>query len=138
MSAYVVEDLTLHRIVSYLSLTAHEGCAWDLEQIGYPVATDEQCERLAGDLYQMNCDAVDARYGKGESAQQTDGESVPGFKLVPVTPVEAYKACQCLLYQLSEGDIDKRPLYAALEGALSRIADQIISKLPSYEEAAWG
>ena len=59
-------------------------------------------------------------------------------KLVTVTPVEAYKACQCLLYQLSEGDIDKRPLYAALEGALSRIADQIISKLPSYEEAAWG
>ena len=138
MSAYVVEDETINRIVAWLEcdkIGSEHVATHILTAHGY--TCDEEFERLAHEMFQLNVDAVNQRYGPGEAEKFRPLDFQYAVKMPP-TPIQALKALQCLLYQCSEGDVPESPLYQMLREIESTIARAIVSRLPEYTNAAWG
>lgn len=144
MSAFIVDDDCINRIVSHLNRNARD-FEWLLSRSGYTLSQSEDLQRLASDLYLMNCDAVDGRYGPGTSAQDDAGRAgefqfkfSPPIYSMPLPAVVIYKAAKCLRYQCSEGDVPQRPLFKLLDDIIASIADDIVTKMPAYDKANWG
>lgn len=148
MSAFVVEDKTINSILAWI-----EQCAWSSEKdhlirpfrsIGYNINRAEiddvfygVLRKLASDLFKMNCDGVNARYGENQAQEfrPLDFE----YKSITAPPiVQAIKSMQCLLYQCSEGDVGTQPLYKALADTIDRCCSHVVSALPEYDKAKWG
>jgi hypothetical protein len=135
MSAFIVAPDCINSIVTYL-YQHPEHFRRLKRELGYDVAQSDDLRRLAIDLYHLNCDAVDQRYGK--SATTEDESESFAFCLVRRESIAVHKAACCLHYQCSEGNVPEQPLYEALKTIVARIADLIVSKLPTYDEAPWG
>lgn len=144
MSAYVVDDNTINKIVAFFTLDT----AGDAKYLGHhrnPLATlgyllgygEEEPRRLAKDMFALNVRAVDVRYGKGQAAEfrPLDFE----YKSVlPQPVVHTIKALGCWLYQCSEGDVPKTPLYIAMAKIRNTLCRCVVYDLPAYNEAPWG
>lgn len=135
MSAFIVNDSTINRVVTLAQYgRMDEGFAF--KRAGYDFDKDnEAAERLARDLHLLNCDAVDCRYGKGTAAG--DVAVCFQYRTEFAPPLQVYKNARCLRYQCAEGDVVKRPLFAALERFCANLADRIINQLPDYEKIKW-
>ena len=119
MSCYVVEHSVIDRILT---------CGKDLGLSILGFTLDE----IGQNLLDLNQKAFRARY------PHIVEESLPyKFRTRPDTPPGIYKAIECLLYQCSEGEAPKDPVYGLLEGAKEIVAAEIIHKLPAYDSAAW-
>ena len=137
MSAHVVNDETINKIVSFLNFgnTYWDDHTCPFREIGYKIPyIVEDYERLANDLFQMNVSAVKQRY-----SQDTQEYTYKFHTTINVRPaVEVYKAAQCLCYQCSEGNVPDTSLYKALDQFRSNLAEVIIANMPEYKSAYWG
>jgi hypothetical protein len=107
MSAFIVSQETMHAVVQ-----SHE------KPPGPSTALGQQ-------LFAMNARAIKQRYG--------DDEDVSGYEYKPqrvYTPIERLKACRCLLYQCTEGDVPHEPLYLALAAHADKLASRIVATVP--------
>lgn len=102
MSAFIVAPGCINSIVTYLNYHA-TWFGWLVTDHGFDVTRTEDLHRLAEALYQMNCAAVDQRYGEGTAAK--DEAEAPGFTFHRVvrSSVAVHKAACCLQYQCAEG-----------------------------------
>lgn len=139
MSAFIVSDKVINRIVNYLnrnpSVFRHV-----FHDSGYKLDDSDDLARLALDIYTLNYDAVNERYAHVKGALPGESDLSFQFRLGAeglATPVQVFKSFQCLIYQCSEGDVPERPLYALLEKAASALASEIIRKLPQYDKCTW-
>ena len=140
MSAYICEPKTIDTIVSTL---VHGRSRYDafvtygsrpFKALGYDLTEELDAKRLAFDLHRLNCLAVDARYQEFNETSYT-----PSIKHRNVIPtIAAYKACACLRYQCSEGNVPSMPLYKALCELKAFFAEEIVESLPAYYEANCG
>lgn len=55
-----------------------------------------------------------------------------------VRPSPGLRQLDCLLYQLTEGDVPERPLFEALARMRRILADRVLESVPSYASAPWG
>lgn len=130
MSSYVVEDQTINRI-----LTAVDDMPGALAALELPADPDGLI-LLGQRMFEMNVAAVCQRYADENPANYADGHQ---YQYELATPVEAYKALHCYLYQCTEGDVPEQPLYRFLRDTVERrLAVSIISELPAYRAADWG
>jgi len=126
MSAFIVSHETMSKVVaSILPLRSSQ-----LAKV-FP-GTD--WKDIAGCLYAMNNDAIEARYGKRELSPMHDytfslNKSWNSYDLL--------KACQCLRYQCSEGKVPETELYKWLERHIVDLMQRIIEKQPEYVAASW-
>lgn len=137
MSAFIVSDKTINNIVSYLSTSQRSWIKNQFEEIGYKFDRNDDLDKLASDLFHMNCDAVDCRYGKGTSANDTAEYPAFRFRYVLSNLMQVYKSLECLIYQCSEGDIDEKPLYKVIVKMKHSLSSEIISNLPQYQSSQW-
>ena len=136
MSAFLVAEKTINRILSYLnrelrrSAWLHAKFATDL---GVDFAGDWQTA-LGQKMRDLNQLALGYRYGDPQQ------ELLYQFSSVSCPAVQAYKSLQCWLYQCCEGDIPKASkLYRFFDTVVAgHIADSIITKTPEYDQAEWG
>jgi hypothetical protein len=144
MSAYIVDDVTINRIVSGLNYAAHYG--------GWNSPLPKPSEELAFDdaaimghvLRKMNEESVYQRYPDDNPDElpgpvDENGKNPP-YKydpIVPPSPIQLFKSLQCYLYQCDEGDTDKCKLYQALDQYLNEIAYHVMTNSKEYEAAAW-
>lgn len=122
MSAFIVQPLTMSRALRALQIA--EG-------------TNPPCEQLdqeGRELYRLNLDAVNARYGRGETEPLTETFA---YSVIFPPKVQCYKALLCLIYQCSEGRIPERPLYQRLINASHKLAREIVCDLEEYDDAQW-
>lgn len=144
MSAFVVEDKTINVIVNFLEKESwqNDGLTYGmlirkLKKLGYDLTQPEEDKRLAEDLFIMNCRAINQRYGMGEAAKfrsmdfKFDASQCTGN-------YQVYKSLGCLIYQCSEGEVPKEPLYKALVDIKRIMAECLIDRLPEYNKAVWG
>ena len=125
MSAYIVGDQTINRIVSHLKLNR------DLEWL-----RTEFCEaahatsdaEIGAALFKLNCQAIEARYGVGEAAKFRDLDYE--FRLEPASARRTYDEIATLQYQLSEGDVPETALFKLLIQLKASVADAIITEAP--------
>lgn len=130
MSAFVVDTQTMHRILT-----------------GFPSLVGSDATAAGRVLFTLNIAAVRWRYPDTIA----DPEAMPGpegahalgrtyvFHEVPVTPAQALKSLQCLIYQCSEGSVPGTALYKTL-ARIARLADPAkrIEASAAYRGAEWG
>lgn len=139
MSAYIVEDKTINRIVAWLEFDeagSQRIAKHTLQQHGYDLSRTEEAERLANEMFQLNINAVEQRYGVGEAAEFRPLD----FKYrssLPQPIMHTLKALHCWSYQCSEGDVPDTPLYQMFDEIEANMCRHIIGSLPEYNEAPW-
>lgn len=145
MSSFLVTDSCICKIIAGLN-TKPSDFRWALREANrsweFWLETEEGRQEMAEQLLQLNCDALDARYGEGTGAH--DAAGLPPilfvFPSVAPTPVEVLKAIACWSYQCAEGDVPEHPLFKAMQEIRLQLAESIV-KTQCYQEfnkASWG
>lgn len=120
MSSYIVNDLTINRIITYL----YDNCLLEnnlklrskLERLGILAFDEETSKQKAGyKLLELNHEAVRQRYDGKLSEEENDLVKNYRYVSAPCNLYQAYKHLCCLTYQMSEGNVPKTKLYKALE-----------------------
>lgn len=134
MSAFVVKEKTINRIVNYLADARNlDFTRRLLEEKGYDLKVVEGKRKLFNHLYSMNLQAVDQRY---KEKNMRDHYS---FKLLDgCMSIAAYKAFNCFMYQCCEGNIPETDLYKLMDKVQSQVARHILSCSKEYDTADWG
>jgi hypothetical protein len=130
MSAFIVEDKTINRVITYIKQECYRDPFFHrrfLEGNGYCGSWDE----LAQAMYDLNKEAVDYRY-KEENVQRKVRYSELYGSLY-----QALKSLDCFLYQCAEGKVPEKPLYKRLEFVQRHLLRQIVSSSQAYDEAEW-
>ncbi len=137
MSAYIVDDDTINRIVAYLvcdELGSRKVTAHSVRQAGFDIIRDAR--GFAHELHRLNVYAIDERYGEGQGREMS-GEPFEYADINPPTIYQALMSLQCLIYQCSEGDCVERPLYKLLRDIELCLMHAIIDTIPEYKAAQW-
>jgi len=120
MSAFLVENETINKVVSYMP-SEFVPC--------------KDRDTLGVELLKMNHAALKVRYGDEMP------ESVE-FRFKPKvyygnSKCTVLKAMRCLRYQCAEGNVPESDLFKKLDEAINRLAIEIVDALPEYESAEW-
>lgn len=140
MSAFMVDDDTINRVVTYLA-TDNNG-SMDLQTklagMGFDLKADPEAARKLGEaMFALNIKGVEARYGEGEAKEFRPLDYQ--FQPSPSDRIQTLKSLRCWLYQCSERDIpETSPLYAVMDEFAYNPANTSLSKTRKYEESAWG
>jgi hypothetical protein len=130
MSAFLVEDKTISKILTYLDHEIRRSNwlrAKFENELGINFDADWQT-KLGQKMWDLNQLALGYRYGDEKE------ELTYTFSSVSCTPVEAFKALQCWMYQCHEGDIpEKSKLYTFFDGIVRKhVAEAIVMKTPGF------
>ena len=123
MSAFIVDDETMHRAVTGYHRAMSKGSP-----------NSKALTELGRKWFAMNQRAVEQRYREQHETPAGEGYA---FKYVDANSVDYYKALRCLRYQCSEGDVPESPEFQELCGVIDGLGYSIISKLPEFERAKW-
>ena len=137
MSAYIVDDETIDRIVNYVKFTQNGEEA--AQRILQKYVIDP--EKLGRELFALNVEAVRQRYSDCKSIEDMPGK-IGHYEYVHTPSIngnrfQILKSMKCWLYQCSEGDVPKRPLFKAIEELSNDLAHTIVGGMPEYERARW-
>ena len=139
MSAFIVNTNVMAKVVTAVLLNFdrfdRESTCRTALLVAPTEAQKEAGTKIGQMLFRLNERALQARYGCGDHLR------VPEFifeKWADATPVEQFKAMQCLLYQCCEGDVTGSRLYDELNRAAGELAQLIVQDLPEYEKASGG
>jgi hypothetical protein len=147
MSAFMVADKTINRVVNWLSRDVDRS-SFLKEKVekAFGVSTDKDgwIETVGKAMFQLNIDGVNDRYGNGEAQKfrplnyiYTPGHPTTIYNLS--TKIQVLKSMQCWLYQCMEGEVVKNPLYQFFDIVIAPyLMSSIISDLPEYQRAEWG
>ena len=141
MSAYIVEDKTINRIVDWLwrdSVGSRKAATYALN--GYDFDVDGTAERLANDMFNLNVAGVNARYGPGEAEKFRPldfqfSTSIQWGDSAIANACRALKVLHCWQYQCSEGDVPETSLFKMFEEIDLAISHWVIGTMPEYESA---
>ncbi len=142
MSAYIVDDRTINTVVSWLQDEVYGVNGYylgkRLSDLGYTQEADVWVKKLALDMFKLNIDAVNSRYGHGEAEKFRPLDFVydPDYTL---STIQVFKSLQCWLYQCSEGKIPETKLYKFFdEVVVKHLLKVIVYSLPEYNQCKWG
>lgn len=138
MSAFIVEDEVINRVLGFLWCERSNSCYQRIlrDEQGIEILTDEGRDKLGRAMFELNCNAVEQRYGEGEAKEFRPLDYRPGIALC--NKVQAYKSLRCWLYQCMEGDVPETSLlYATMQRISDEMAHEIVSNLDAYEKARW-
>jgi hypothetical protein len=135
MSAFLVEERTINKILTQLDARIRQS-EWFKEKVELDVDFGEADwkTKLGQSMLDLNQISLAQRYGDAKR------ELIYKFQTAHCSPIQAYKALRCWLYQCAEGDIpETSKLYNAFDKIFGpAIAQFIIERTPEYDEADWG
>lgn len=133
MSTFAVGTHTINRIIHTLKYCDLPGVAEKLKDAGYNLTITELAERLANDMFLLNCQAVDYRCGTAN----TITPSTITLRDCQCSKIQGVKSLDCWLYQCTEGSIPNTALYRLMKEIRNYLTKAIISSLPEYSNAEW-
>jgi hypothetical protein len=140
MSAFMVEDDTINRVVNWLSweVTKSPRLKVSLEHtLGIATRRPTWEKELGQAMFQLNSAAVTDRYGEGEATKFRDHTYT--YKPAHGSEIKVLKSLRCWLYQCTEGPVVQEPLYRFFNDVIEPyLMSKIICALPEYEQASWG
>lgn len=124
MSAFIVENQTINKVVSHLRYNRddYHRTLDTLREIGHDIEADDFAENLGRAMAQLNDLAIAERYGASE-VENMRGTPY-AFRPENAYAIHVSKALQCWLYQ-------------AMEEMDNTLCRNIVGNLPEYEAAAW-
>ena len=91
-------------------------------------------DKLGQDLFMMNLRALNARYND----DVPEGVEYTYPMRFMATPLEhSLRACECLMYQCSEGNVPDEPLFKNLKAFAEELRSAIIDRSAIYQAAPW-
>lgn len=142
MSAFVVSDSTVNRLVTFLERLPHQSQGPLCHLRGaFNVTPDKRGHefawaRLARRMASMNIRAVVSRY-EGRARDMIGDKFEFGWESCR-NPWQVLKSFDCFLYQCSEGDIpDKSELFKRLDKVREDLALLLATSTPQYNAAKW-
>jgi len=134
MSAFIVEDKTINHVVNYLINNKND----NISRIGYSLDKEGGAEILASDMFRLNCEAVNIRYGEDESSKFRKLDFKFNSKEI-ADDYQVFKSLNCWSYQCSEGHIpDTSELFKVMEEIKRDISYKIVVRLEKYKNSNWG
>jgi hypothetical protein len=143
MSSFVVDDVTINNVVSYLYSKGNGPDDWlryravKLAKMGYDLTNPEHCEKVANLMFELNVAAVNKRYGEGE-AEKFRPLDFKYLLAYPGSQMQAIKALETWLYQCLEDDIHLHRLYGAMEQIRDMLCIDYVHNSEEYEAVRWG
>ena len=140
MSAYIVEDKTINNIMAslvgsfdeYLQRMMRE----KLKNIGYDLHSQKDQYRLAMELFRVNCESIEQRYGKGE-AEKFRPLNYRYESAISLPAIMFYKTLQCWLYQSCEGNVSNVSIvFKAMQEIADMLAHHIVIRSDEYDKAS--
>jgi len=139
MSAFLVEDKTINRVVTYLKATRFRGdhsyTLSQLEELGFNVEDSNFEQKLGEAMFILNIGGVSERYGNAQGFRPLDYKYSYEMN---TKKIQVLKSLRCFLYQCNEGENDKLDLFKVLTSLSHGLAYQIVSDMPEYDNAIWG
>ena len=141
MSAFVVQDETINKVVRFFWMHRDPWGTNEprhlIDQAGYDLGKYEERERLAADMFALNVEAVNQRYGPNQAQEfrPLDFRYCDG---IPTNPVATLKLLGCWFYQCSEGNIPGTPLYELMYNVERALAYHIVTRSKAYRDAPLG
>ena len=140
MSAFIVTDETINKVVSYLYAKANGPGLQELglstvQKIGFDLSDIDNCRSLAEQMFDLNVAAVNARYGTGEAEKFRPLNFQ--FRFIPSQLIEVIKALETWSYQCTGGAIPDQRLYKAMQDLHCKLCREAVHQLPEYEAAPW-
>lgn len=141
MSSYIVEDKTIHRIITFLFYNRNK---LDIFASSFyknnNLNTEEDFKKFGKELLNLNIEATEQGYTKPYLNKKEKAKRLKDFKFIdePVKIEQALKSTECIRYQCSEGNITETKLYKQLTIITNILKDCIIDELPLYKSAEWG
>lgn len=134
MSAFIVENMTINRIVSFFSMPTNPFIQYKIKKIlSLDMTKQKDCKKLAALMFRMNIQAVNQRYsGRAEDFRTMKFNYQ--FTL-DSKPIKTLKSLNCWIYQCSEDVIDTSKEYKLFVSIANIISNEIISDLPEYDKA---
>ena len=140
MSAFMVEDKTINRIVTWLARevrTSYSTIDRLARKYRIDITSDNWQENLANAMFQLNCEGVNARYGTGQAEEFRPLNFTYKIEM-SFSLAQVLKSLQCWHYQCCEGDVPESNLYKFFVEVENHLALKIVMDLPEYNKAAWG
>lgn len=138
MSAFIVKDETINKIVTFLQRKAHSNTYWPSDLIkhaGYNLQEQKEAMRLATEMFQLNVHTVEERYPNVDPSDFRDLNFQ--FKIVSCPMMHAYKALECWRYQCNEGTVPQSFLYTLMDRVMFAMAHTMVTNMPEYANAPW-
>ena len=136
MSSWIVKPITINRIVSFLSWNDGGILGVRFKQM-FGELNAKECEKLGQQMIKLNCRAVSKCYNQPINKEKIKEYAFSDVWGTTAKKEQVLKTLDCFLYQCNEGNISKTKIYKNLEKARQLLADEIISKIPEYDKAAW-
>lgn len=141
MSAFVVSDKHIKALVRFAAGKHENRLYWRDENGAYSIVKDPrdvmQAEEVANILKAENVRSYCYRYPEEQATDYNAPIELDPFifyRTMPVSAVQALKACNCYDYQTCETpDYEDTPAHRII----SQIRQFAIMALPGYEGAAW-
>jgi len=139
MSAFIVSDQTINRIVSFIDNPNSKNTYIKDEvenllkkfNMDLNENTEKKLNYLANCLLWLNKKAVDYRYS------ETNVINLIKYSYTSTSEIQVLKSIHCFLYQCSEGDYPEHRIFKFVEELRDLIESDIIHSLPEYEKAEW-
>lgn len=136
MSAFMVEDRVINRVVCWLNNREHQWNRDRILEVAQLESTDNEWEeKLGASMFQLNMDGVNSRYGAGQAGEFRSLDYRFAYEMS--NDIQVLKSLQCWLYQCCEGDVPETPLYKAFSELAGEIAIGIVHKMDAYDKAEW-
>src|SRR5437868_45627 len=124
MSAFMVEDKTINRVVTFVQgklMRDWPVLAEKFQTMGFGIHDGGFCRKLGRAMFLLNIRGVNARYGEGRAKEfrELDYQFYPELS----DCVQTFKSLQCWLYQCMEGDVPNDPVYKLMEEVEATMAE---------------
>jgi hypothetical protein len=119
MSAYMVRDETINRVITWLSWEINRS-DWLKKKVSDELRLDTtkaDWEEILGlAMFQLNIAGVNERYGGGaQKFRKLNYRYSPAHG----SQIQVLKSMQCWLYQCMEGEVVKNPLYQFFDSVIA-------------------
>lgn len=115
MSAFVVSEAVIDDVVCLLMPSAMDG--------------DEIATLMGSELWAMNIDAVEQRYGDEMTLCRNLLPTYRYVKPKAVLKIQRYNSLRCFTYQCSEGNVPERDLFKRCERLEVELDDIFLDKI---------
>jgi len=138
MSAFMVSDKTINRVLTYLNryMGKDNPLVEEFSEENYDLVSEDGLRKLGHDMFFLNQAGVNSRYGANQAKEFRDLNYQPDLYTVN-SGVQVLKSLRCFLYQCTEGDVPDHPLFVLLQKLSMDMAFNIVMTLPEYDAAEW-
>lgn len=147
MSCFLVTEDCLNRAV--WAMVAHKdngriSYRWSMCEHGPDAdgnfTKPSQADLLGREMYDLNLKAFATRYNEPiEDYPESPQLTFRFDQAKSISPIQALKALQCVIYQCSEGkELMESAIYEKMREAELRLAMFVVEDLPEYQDAKWG